>query len=109
MDLRLFKIAARIYSAPCDVRRRHQRNGEKTGPSDRPAALLRGADSMFDYRLSTLVGQKTNSHLLRQNLFPALRARGRAEFVRQEGIVIPLDSNKILGVCRNHASAKNTV
>src|SRR5579864_6361816 len=64
---------------------------------------------MFDYPLSILVGQKTNSRLLRQNLFPSLRARGRAEFVRQEGIVIPLDSNKILGVCRNHASAKNTV
>src|SRR5579864_1299280 len=64
---------------------------------------------MFDYPLSILVGQKTSSHLLRQNLFPALRARGRAEFVRREGIVIPLDSNKILGVSRNHASAKNTV
>jgi hypothetical protein len=39
---------------------------------------------MFDYPLSILVGQKTNSHPLRQNLFPALRARRRAEFVRQE-------------------------
>ena len=61
---------------------------------------------MFDYPLSILVCQKTNSYLLRQNLFPALRARRRAEFVRQEGIVLLLDSNKILGVCRNHASAK---
>jgi hypothetical protein len=64
---------------------------------------------MFDYRLAILVGRKTNSHLLRQNLFPALRARGRAEFVRQEGIVTLLDSNKILCVCRNHTAAKNTV
>jgi hypothetical protein len=45
---------------------------------------------MFDYPLSILVGQKTNSHMLRQNLFPALRARGRAEFVRQEGISLSL-------------------
>jgi hypothetical protein len=64
---------------------------------------------MFDYRLSIFVGQKSNSHLLRQNLFPALRARRRAEFVRMEGIVIPLDSNKVLDVCRNHASAEYTV
>ena len=63
---------------------------------------------MFDYPLSVLVGQKTNGHLLRQNLFPAPRARGRTEFVRLEGIVSPLDSNKILSVCRNHAFAKNT-
>ena len=64
---------------------------------------------MLDYPLSILVGQKTNSRLLRQNLVPALRARRRAEFVRLEGIVIPLDSNKVLDVCRNHASAEYTV
>jgi hypothetical protein len=80
MDLRLFKTAARIDSAPCDLCRRHQRNREKLNPLT--AALLCGADSMFDYRLSIFVGQKTNSHLLRQNLFPAFRARGRAGFVR---------------------------
>jgi len=64
---------------------------------------------MFDYRLAILLGRKSNSHLLRQNLFPALRARGRAEFVRQEGIVALLDSKKIWCVRRNHATAKNTV
>jgi len=57
---------------------------KKLDPLIGPAALLRGADSMFDYRLSILVGQKTNSHLLGQNLFPALRAR-KARRVRAPG------------------------